>query len=71
MTPGIVCRSIDGYEDYELLPEAAQTSEEKLLVYFRPSGLSRPSWSTASIKPIWSPTFRSASAVRKRSFAKN
>jgi hypothetical protein len=38
MTPGIICRSIDGYEDYEPLPGAAQTSEEKLLVYFRPLG---------------------------------
>jgi hypothetical protein len=38
MTPGVVCRSIAGYEDYEPLPVAAQTAEEKLLVYFRPSG---------------------------------
>jgi hypothetical protein len=38
MTPAIVCRSIDGYEAYERLPGAAQTSEEKLLVYFRPLG---------------------------------
>jgi hypothetical protein len=38
MTAGIVCRSIDGYEDYSILPKAAQTSDEKLLVYFRPLG---------------------------------
>jgi len=38
MSPGVVCRSIDGYEDYERLPGAAQTSEEKLLVYLRPDG---------------------------------
>jgi hypothetical protein len=38
MSAGVVCRSIDGYEDYEPLPDAAQTAEEKLLVYFRPSG---------------------------------
>jgi hypothetical protein len=38
MTPGIVCRSIKGYEDYEVLPKAAQTSDEKLLVYLRPLG---------------------------------
>jgi hypothetical protein len=38
MTPGIVCRSITGYEDYNILPKAAQTSDEKLLVYFRPLG---------------------------------
>jgi len=38
MSPGVVCRSIDGYEDYQPLPGAAQTSEEKLLVYLRPLG---------------------------------
>jgi hypothetical protein len=38
MTPGIVCRTISGYEDYNILPKAAQTSEEKLQVYFRPLG---------------------------------
>jgi hypothetical protein len=38
MEPAIVCKSIDGYEDYEPLPGAAQTSEEKLLVYMRPTG---------------------------------
>jgi hypothetical protein len=35
VTRGIVCKSIDGYEDYEPLPDAAQTSDEKLLVYVR------------------------------------
>ena len=38
MTPGIVCSAINGYEDYKVLPKAAQTSDEKLLVYFRPLG---------------------------------
>jgi hypothetical protein len=38
MTPGIVCSAINGYEDYKILPKAAQTSDEKLLVYFRPLG---------------------------------
>jgi hypothetical protein len=38
MTPGIVCQSISGYEDYKILPKAAQTCDEKLLVYFRPLG---------------------------------
>jgi hypothetical protein len=38
MTAGIVCRSVNGYEDYKILPKAAQTSDEKLLVYFRPLG---------------------------------
>ena len=38
MEPGVVCKSIDGYENYEPLPGAAQTSDEKLLVYVRPTG---------------------------------
>ncbi len=38
MSRGVVCSSIDGYEDYEVLPDAAQTSDEKLLVYYRPLG---------------------------------
>ncbi len=38
VTPGIVCRTIDGFEDYEPLPDAAQTSDEKLLIYLRVSG---------------------------------
>jgi hypothetical protein len=38
MTPAVVCRSIDGYEQFEPLKGAAQTSEEKLLVYLRPLG---------------------------------
>jgi hypothetical protein len=38
MTPGIVCSAIRGYEDYKVLPKAAQTSDEKLLVSFRPLG---------------------------------
>jgi hypothetical protein len=38
MSSGIVCRSIDGYENYEPLEGAAQTADEKLLVYFRPMG---------------------------------
>jgi hypothetical protein len=38
MSPGVVCSSIDGYEVYERLPGAAMTSDEKLLVYYRPAG---------------------------------
>jgi len=34
----VVCRSIEGYEDYEELPNAEQTSDEKLHVYFLPKG---------------------------------
>jgi hypothetical protein len=36
MTRAVACRSIEGYEDYEALPGAALTSEEKLQVYYRP-----------------------------------
>jgi hypothetical protein len=36
MSRAVVCRTIDGYESYQPLPGAKQTSEEKLLVYFRP-----------------------------------
>ena len=38
MTPAVACDTIEGYEDYKVLPNAALTSEEKLLVYFRPLG---------------------------------
>lgn len=38
MEPGVVCESLDGYEDYKPLRGAAQTAEEKLLVYIRPFG---------------------------------
>ena len=36
MSEGIVCDTINGYDDYEPLPGAALTSDEKLLVYYRP-----------------------------------
>ena len=36
MTPAVACRAIDGYEQYEILPKAALTAEEKPLVYYRP-----------------------------------
>ena len=38
MSPAIACKSIEGYEDFEPLPDAALTSDEKLLVYYRPTG---------------------------------
>lgn len=38
MDPAIACRSIKGFEDYERLPGPELTSDEKLLVYFRPYG---------------------------------
>ena len=36
MTKAVACKSIEGYEDYELLPRGELTAEEKLLVYYRP-----------------------------------
>jgi hypothetical protein len=36
MTPAVACAEIKGFEDYEPLPGAALTSDEKLLVYYRP-----------------------------------
>ncbi len=36
ITGGVVCKSITGYESYVELPDAALTSEDKLLVYYRP-----------------------------------
>ncbi len=36
MSRAVVCSTIDGYENYKPLPGATQTSEEKLLVYYRP-----------------------------------
>jgi hypothetical protein len=36
MSSAQACRSIDGFEDYEPLPVAALTADEKLLVYYRP-----------------------------------
>ena len=38
MAPAVACRDIKGYEDYERLPDAALTADEKLLVYYRPLG---------------------------------
>jgi hypothetical protein len=36
MTKARACRSIDGYQQYELLPDASLTAEEKLQVYYEP-----------------------------------
>jgi hypothetical protein len=36
MSRAVVCKSIDGYEIYKPLAGAAQTSDEKLLIYYRP-----------------------------------
>jgi hypothetical protein len=36
MTPAVACASISAYKQYEPLPEAAVTKDEKLLVYYEP-----------------------------------
>jgi hypothetical protein len=36
MSRAVVCQSIEGYEKFVVLPGAAQTSDEKLLIYYRP-----------------------------------
>ena len=36
MSRAVVCESIDGFENYKALAGAAQTSDEKLLIYYRP-----------------------------------
>jgi len=36
MSKAVAARSIDGYEQYEILPDAKLTAEEKLQVYYRP-----------------------------------
>ncbi len=38
MSRAVACRSIDGYEQYEPLGDVGLTSDEKLLVYYRPQG---------------------------------
>ena len=38
MSPAVACKAIEGYEDFEPLPDATLTSDEKLLVYYRPTG---------------------------------
>ncbi|WP_406695363.1 hypothetical protein V5E97_30500 [Singulisphaera sp. Ch08] len=36
MTSPVACRSIEGFEDFERLPGAALTADEKLLIYYHP-----------------------------------
>ncbi len=36
MSKAVVCSSVDGYERFKILPGAAQTADEKLLIYYRP-----------------------------------
>jgi hypothetical protein len=36
MSKAVVCKKVEGYEKFQPLPDAAVTSEDKLLVYYRP-----------------------------------
>jgi hypothetical protein len=36
MSKAVACKKIEGYEKFELLPDASLTSDEKLQVYYRP-----------------------------------
>jgi hypothetical protein len=42
MSTAVVCKSIEGFESYKKLPGAALTSDEKLLIYYRPLGFKSP-----------------------------
>jgi hypothetical protein len=61
MSEAVVCRSIDGYEDYEPLPDAAQTSDEKLLVYYRPFG-----YRTTFVKDAYQAHLTQDAEIRRR-----
>jgi len=61
MSPGVVCRTIDGYEAYEPLPGAALTSDEKLLVYYRPAG-----YKSALVDGHYQAHFTQDAQIRKR-----
>jgi len=61
MSRGVVCSTIDGYEDYEPLPDAALTSDEKLLVYFRPLG-----YKSVLVDGLYEAHFTQDMQIRKR-----
>ena len=61
MSEAVVCDTIKGYEDYEPLPGAALTSDEKLLIYYRPSN-----YRSALVKESYQAHFTQDAQVRKR-----
>jgi hypothetical protein len=61
MTKAIVCSSIDGYESYKKRTGAALTSDEKLLVYYRPLD-----YKTAFVDGSYQAHFTQDGQVRKR-----
>jgi hypothetical protein len=61
MSEAIICDTIKGYEDYEPLPGAALTSDEKLLIYYRPSN-----YHSSLVKGSYQAHLTQDAQVRKR-----
>jgi hypothetical protein len=61
MSTAVVCRSIDGYETFKKLPRAELTSDEKLLIYYRPLG-----FKTAFVDDSYQVHFIQDGQIRKR-----
>jgi len=61
MSTAVVCTSIDGYESYKKLPGAALTSDEKLLIYYRPLA-----YKTAFVDGSYQAHFIQDGQIRKR-----
>ena len=61
MSQAVVCRSIEGFEKYERLPGATMTSDEKLLLYFRPTG-----YKTAMVDGKMQAHFTEDAQIRRR-----
>jgi len=61
MSTAVVCKSIDGFESYKKLPGAELTSDEKLLIYYRPLG-----FKTAMVDGRYHVHFVQDGQIRKR-----
>jgi hypothetical protein len=61
MSTAVVCKSIDGFESYKKLPGAELTSDEKLLIYYRPLG-----FKTAMVEGRYHVHFVQDGQIRKR-----
>lgn len=61
MSAAVVCKSIDGFESYKKLPGAELTSDEKLLIYYRPLG-----FKTAMVDGRYQVHFVQDGQIRKR-----
>jgi hypothetical protein len=61
MSTAVVCKSIDGYESYKKLPQAELTSDEKLLIYYRPLG-----FKSAFVDGSYQVHFTQDGQIRKR-----